>query len=717
VEIIGERYALLDVIARGGYARVYLGRLLGLGGFSRTVAVKRLRSNYVDRPEHVGMLLDEARIVARVQHANVVQTLDVVRSGDELFLVMEYVHGDTLSHLAAAARASGACIPQPIAASIVAGVLHGLHAAHIATAETGEPLGIIHRDVSPENVLVGADGVARIGDFGVARAGRRVHTTRQGKVQGKLPYMAPEQLLGRSLDARTDVYAAAVVLWEGLTNSRLFGGDNNPGIMPSIVEGHIPRPSEIEPSVPGPLDAIVMNGLALDPANRFASAHDMALALEAFGTAPVSEVSAWVQAIGRERLSERSQRIAQIESQFASDSLHKAVAVIEQLQSPSPASEAPTLIEHPKPAPGIAAGRHAMDRETATIPEETRPRDTTLAEEPSVSRRVATFVGAALVAGFAAAAALHVHGGRGGARSPATALPAASIATAASAPPEGAALAMPEAPVESACPGDMIAIPGGEFFMGRDDGSAAERPEHHVTLDAFCIDRTEVTVADYAACSDTGQCKRAPTTNWWPDIAPGERAVFDPVCNGRDPAARAHHPVNCVDWETAGRYCAYRGRRLPTEAEWEFAARGPDGRHYPWGDEAPTSARLNACGRECLAWGKVRHVDERMLFSDSDGFAGTAPVGSFPKGKSPFGLEDVAGNVWEWVADFYGAYEGKDQANPSGPASGSERVVRGGSWSSGDAWWPRATFRYKRVPGTRTTGIGFRCAAAAGASR
>jgi len=253
-------------------------------------------------------------------------------------------------------------------------------------------------------------------------------------------------------------------------------------------------------------------------------------------------------------------------------------------------------------------------------------------------------------------------------------------------------------------------IPGGSFFMGSDEGLPFEKPAHQVSVQSFCIDKFEVSVDRYRACSESGRCKRAGTTNEWATITDKERKAFDPLCNVRDPEGRAKHPVNCVDWEMSEKFCREQGGRLPTEAEWEFAARGPDGRKYPWGDDDPAAGHLNACGKECVAWGAKNGIEEKAMYDADDGFPNTAPVGSFPKGASRYGVEDVVGNVWEWVADWYGEYGKDEQASPKGPASGDERVIRGGSWNGSYPSWVRPTFRYKDAPTKRSYGIGFRCA-------
>jgi formylglycine-generating enzyme required for sulfatase activity len=287
--------------------------------------------------------------------------------------------------------------------------------------------------------------------------------------------------------------------------------------------------------------------------------------------------------------------------------------------------------------------------------------------------------------------------GGGGVAVPASA-PVASVAVSVAPPPP------------AACPTGMIAIPGGSYFMGSDEGLALEKPAHQVTLHPFCIDQFEVRVDAYKACSDSGRCKRAGTANEWDGIAEKERKAFDPLCNIRDPSGKAAHPINCVDWDMADRFCREGGKRLPTESEWEFSARGPDGRKYPWGDDDPTAGHLNACGKECMAWGLKNGIEEKAMYDADDGFANTAPVGSFPKGASRYGVNDVVGNVWEWVADYYGPYQADEQNDPKGPAEGTERVIRGGSWNGSYASWVRPTFRYKDAPSKRSYGIGFRCA-------
>jgi len=314
--LVVGRYALYGKIASGGMATVYFGRMLGAAGFMRTVAIKRLHPHLADEPDFVSMMVDEARLVARVQHPNVAQTLDVVNEGGELIIVMEYVAGESLSRILRAESQRQRMIAPAIASSVMSGVLHGLHAAHTAKSEHGEPLGIVHRDVSPHNIIVGVDGLARVIDFGVAKAAGRIQTTRAGVVKGKLPYMAPEQLGGQDIAQNADVYAAGVVLWELLTGRRLFRADDDITLFKTVLAGASDPPSRFAPFVPAALDAVVMRALAHEPAARFGTAREMADALgRAVAPALASEVGAWVEDAAKQVLDERNAQLASIESQ------------------------------------------------------------------------------------------------------------------------------------------------------------------------------------------------------------------------------------------------------------------------------------------------------------------------------------------------------------------------------------------------------------------
>ncbi len=231
--------------------------------------------------------------------------------------------------------------------------------------------------------------------------------------------------------------------------------------------------------------------------------------------------------------------------------------------------------------------------------------------------------------------------------------------------------------VAPSCPRDMVAVPGGMFTMGSPPGvgNDDEQPPHQVTLTGFCIDRTEVTVAAYASCVAAGACPPAPTTVNWTGVTDADRARWNPTCNaGR--TGYDSHPINCVDWSNAATYCQWASARLPTEAEWEYAARGGDGRTYPWGNEAPGPTLLNACGPECVAWAKAKGQTWPAMYGASDGNATTSPVGSYPAGASPWGALDMAGNVWEWTGDWYGPYVAGSAQNPDGPTTGSARFLR-----------------------------------------
>jgi serine/threonine-protein kinase len=273
------RYTLIGELAAGGMAKVYVGRQVGAAGFERIVAIKCCHEHLRTNRAFAEMFLDEARHAARIRHHNVVATLDV-SDGDPLYLVMEYVEGCSLSTLARNARRAGGRVPLDVALRVICDALAGLHAAHECCGKDGEPLGLVHCDVSPQNILVGIDGSARITDFGIARASASMTVEEQSIVKGKPSYMAPEQLGAGEITQRVDVFSAGVVLWELLTGKPLFRSADQWATMKAVLTRAVPAPSSVEPSVPPALDAVLLRALERDPARRFASAGDFLAALE-----------------------------------------------------------------------------------------------------------------------------------------------------------------------------------------------------------------------------------------------------------------------------------------------------------------------------------------------------------------------------------------------------------------------------------------------------
>lgn len=305
-------YVVSDKIAAGGMATIHLGRLHAEGR-SRLVAVKRLRPELATDVEFVTMFLDESRMARRIRHPNVVETLDVVSEGTEHFIVMEYVHGESLHYFLRALRRHQLRMPLSVVGGVMQGALLGLHAAHEVTGDDGAPLGLVHRDVSPHNVLLGVDGVARLLDFGVAKARGRAHQTRQGLIKGKIQYMSPEQIKGKPLDRRTDVFSAGIVLWEALVGQPLFAGSDDAEILARVLRQPIPPPSGYVPVSPE-IDALVLRALARDQDGRFGTAREMSEAIRAaFPSTDQATVGQWVADAAQSRLLKRSKQVEAVE--------------------------------------------------------------------------------------------------------------------------------------------------------------------------------------------------------------------------------------------------------------------------------------------------------------------------------------------------------------------------------------------------------------------
>jgi serine/threonine-protein kinase len=278
-----SRYELLVKIASGGMATVYVGRRVGAAGFQRLVAIKRAHSHLVEDPVFKRMVIAEAKLASRIHHPNVVAVHDVEELDGELLLVMDYIEGASLAELAPEGDHARK-LPLDVTLAVLLDACAGLRAAHELSGDDGEPLNLVHRDVSPQNILVGLDGLARIADFGIAKSSSHTVRTAAGALKGKIRYMAPEYVDQGKMDARGDVFALGVVLWEALTSTRLFGGESEVETLKLVLACKVPAPSTLAPDVDAVLDALVLRALARDPDARFESARAFADALESFAS-------------------------------------------------------------------------------------------------------------------------------------------------------------------------------------------------------------------------------------------------------------------------------------------------------------------------------------------------------------------------------------------------------------------------------------------------
>jgi eukaryotic-like serine/threonine-protein kinase len=274
------RYELLQRLATGGMGEVFLARQRGPDGFEKLVVLKTLLPHLSQNDDLLTMFKDEARLSARLVHPNICQTFEFDQVDGTWFIAMEYLRGDDLRTLLRECGAQGRRIPVPLACRIAADAAAGLDFAHALRDEEGRPYGIVHRDISPQNVFVTFAGGVKIIDFGVAKAAGAAHRTRTGALKGKFAYMSPEQVAGAPLDARSDVFALGVVLHELLTGRRLFKADTEVETLARVGECAVAPPSAVEPELPRSLDAVVLPALAKDPGHRYRSAHELRLALE-----------------------------------------------------------------------------------------------------------------------------------------------------------------------------------------------------------------------------------------------------------------------------------------------------------------------------------------------------------------------------------------------------------------------------------------------------
>ncbi|MEZ4229923.1 MAG: SUMF1/EgtB/PvdO family nonheme iron enzyme [Polyangiaceae bacterium] len=715
-ETLAQKYEIRELIAAGGFSLVYKGHHKL---WKSPIAVKFFtflaEAPAEDRAALQQAFVNEGALLSDLssQSASIVQPRDVgtftTPEGDWIpYMVMEWLEGEPLDAILDRENERGEPRRTPAEVFLMLeGVARALELAH--------QRGVAHRDVKPENLVVVGDphepDVVKLLDFGVAQimdAQSPVLGTTGRQVSSFTPsYGAPEQFDSRfgKTGPWTDVYQLALVAAELISGRQPLAGPSPADFAASSTDTRQrPTPAALGAFVSPDVEAVFEQALALYTTDRYASAGKFWSALaDALGIIqspsvrppPISDSAVRALTSPAHGSGGTARWDADLDS-LPSASVH-----------PLPAPTRPVTAPLASP-PMESAWKHGRDGGSSPVTASSLG-----GSSPPLSRSLPTHApprGAprwASTALIAAAAAALAGGGVFLLTSRGT---PNSIQVRAS---ERAVQETPATPPPSpACPQGMLTIPAGQFFMGSDadDALELEKPSHHVLLAGYCLDETEVTVRAYQKCSGAGKCRRASRDVEWEGMTRPQARIYSTACN-ENSEGRGDHPINCVSWQQAHDYCEVQGKRLPTEAEWEYAARSSDGRIYPWGDDEPSSRLLNACGWECVNWATRQGEKLTALYEENDRYPTTAPVGSFPGGNSRFGAKDIVGNVWEWVADWQGPYSKEEKQNPSGPSQGEKRVIRGGAWNGGYKAWLRPSFRYAMKPETLSHGIGFRCAA------
>jgi formylglycine-generating enzyme required for sulfatase activity len=640
------RYETLSQLGHGGMAVVYLARDPFM---KRQVAVKVLPQQFTFDPQFRARFDREAEIIANLQDAAIVPVHDYGEHEGQPYIVMRYMPGGSLRE-----RAAGRALPLAEVAHILQRLAPALDKAHRR--------GIIHRDLKPDNILFDDEGEPFLSDFGIAKILEASGALTGTSLIGTPAYMSPEQArAARNLDGRTDVYSLGVIVFQLLTGQLPYHADTPMGLAVAHINDPIPSILSVKPDLPPASEGVMRRALAKDRDQRYATAAELTRAVGAIAEGQAAKTTMAVNEV----------QVVEPPATGAGATVlepRASTAVPPALAAPPAANTAPPAIVEPAvspttPAPLVPPPAPADTPQAVTAP----PVTAGAASPPPRAKRRSRLWGFGLagVGAGVVACALLVVGGLIALPRLLPALPFRPLVT-------------PVATQLSEL-GDtvMVFVPAGTFEMGSDSGQDDEQPSHTVYLDDFWIDRTEVTNGMYLVCVVAGECE-----------APRYTSSATRVSYYRNPAFYDYPVVN-ISWDDASDYCAAFGRRLPTEAEWEKAARGTDQRTYPWGNDTPLPNLLNSAK-----------------------FTGdTSEVGIYLGGASPYGALDMAGNVFEYVADWYDSdyYSASPVQNPLAPSSGEFRAVRGGSWISP----PNAVEVVSRsigIPGVVDGTTGFRCA-------